>query len=51
MSVMAPLTIDSEGWTKPYFINGLSWARAQKGTDLRVFWCADSSAGPCGWIR
>ena len=51
VSVMAPRTIESEAWTKPYFINGLPWARAQKRTDVRVFWCADSPAGPCDWLR
>ena len=27
VSVIAPRTIDSEAWAKPYFINGLLWTR------------------------
>src|SRR5258706_5422841 len=30
VSVVAPRTIDSEAWTKPYFINGRAWHAAHK---------------------
>ena len=49
VSVIAPRTIDSEAWAKPYFINGRQWAakhqakglsrvllRRQDGTAMRV---------------
>ena len=48
VSVLAPRTIDSEAWTKPFFINGRSWASAHKRAGLRVFLCEDSR---CGWVE
>ena len=30
VSVLAPRTIDSEAWTKPFFINGRAWASAHR---------------------
>ena len=47
VSVLAPRTIDSEAWTKPFFINGRSWASAHKPDGFRVFFCQDSQ---CGWL-
>jgi thiamine biosynthesis lipoprotein len=62
VSVIAPLTLDSEIWAKPYFILGPQWVAAHKPRDFRVFYCADSSAAveskqilkvnqPCAWLQ
>src|SRR5260370_31063063 len=37
LSVMAPRTIDSEVWAKPYFINRRAWTASTKPKDFRVF--------------
>ena len=49
VSVVAPRTIDSEAWTKPYFINGRTWTAAHKRPELRVFFCEQAKA--CSWIE
>lgn len=43
VSVLAPRTIDSEAWTKPYFVNGRA--------DFRVFFCEDAPDETCTWIQ
>jgi FAD:protein FMN transferase len=49
VSVLAPRTIDSEAWTKPYFINGRTWTAAHKRPGHRVFFCEQDK--PCSWIH
>ncbi len=49
-SVIAPRTLDSEAWTKPYFINGRAWAARHKPESFRVFLCEDKSDQPCAWL-
>lgn len=49
-SVIAPRTIDSEAWTKPYFINVRSWTVAHKPEGFRVFLCSDTLEMECAWI-
>jgi sugar lactone lactonase YvrE len=51
VSVMAPRTIDSEAWAKPFFINGRAWTSAHKPANFRVFVC-DDTARPeaCAWV-
>ena len=51
VSVVAPRTIDSEAWTKPYFINGRAWTAAHKPRDVRVFFCDDAGPPACTWIE
>lgn len=51
ISVVAPRTIDSEAWTKPFFILDPAEAAARVPEGLRVFWCADSPSKPCEWIH
>jgi len=51
VSVMAPRTIDSEAWAKPYFINGPAWTAAHKPANTRVFVCDDMTPRSCGWIQ
>jgi thiamine biosynthesis lipoprotein len=50
VSVVAPRTIDSEAWTKPYFINGRAWIAANKPARVRVFFCDDATPQSCGWV-
>lgn len=51
VSVIAPRTIDSEAWAKPYFILGRQWASQHKGKGFRIFMCEDRHAAACGWIQ
>jgi len=51
VSVMAPRTIDSEVWAKPYFINGRGWTAAHKAEDFRVFFCEDTKEQACSWVH
>ena len=50
VSVLAPRTIDSEAWTKPFFINGRAWALAHKPAGFRVFFCEDRPHATCSWL-
>jgi thiamine biosynthesis lipoprotein len=50
VSVLAERTLDSEAWTKPFFINGREWTRAHKSKTFRVFFCDDQPQPACGWI-
>jgi thiamine biosynthesis lipoprotein len=51
VSVVAPRTIDSEAWTKPYFILGRQWAARHKPNDFRIFFCEDKAGTPCAWLQ
>jgi FAD:protein FMN transferase len=52
VSVMAPRTIDSEAWTKPFFINGRAWTAAHKPAHMRVFVCDDAAPQEsCTWVE
>ena len=51
VSVIAPRTLDSEAWTKPYYINGRQWAAQHKLTGSRVFLCEDGSDVSCAWVQ
>jgi thiamine biosynthesis lipoprotein len=50
VSVIAPRTIDSEAWAKPYFVNGRQWAASHKPDEFRVFFCEDRTEQPCTWL-
>jgi FAD:protein FMN transferase len=50
VSVIAPRTIDSEAWAKPYFVNGRQWAARHKPKEFRVFFCEDRAKQPCAWL-
>lgn len=50
VSVLAPATLTSEAWTKPFFINGKAWAEKNKPKDLRVFICEDKAEVTCAWL-
>jgi len=51
VSVVAPRTIDSEAWAKPYFVNGRQWAARHKPKEFRVFFCEDRMDQPCAWLQ
>ncbi len=51
VSVIAPRTMDSEAWTKPFFIQGRQWAVRNKPQGLRVYFCEDRSESPCAWLQ
>jgi thiamine biosynthesis lipoprotein len=51
VSVIAPRTLDSEVWAKPYFINGRQWAAKHLPKDFRVFFCEDRTDKPCAWLQ
>jgi len=51
VSVVAPRTIDSEVWAKPYFVNGRQWAEKHKPKEFRVFFCEDRMESPCAWLQ
>ena len=51
VSVIAPRTIDSEAWAKPYFVNGRQWATRHKAKAFRVFFCEDRMDQPCAWLQ
>ena len=50
VSVLAARTLDSEAWTKPFFINGRTWTRAHKPAAFRVFFCDERPRAACSWI-
>lgn len=49
VSVIAPLTIDTEAWSTALFVNGADWARAHPVHNGRVYLCPES--GACEWIE
>ncbi len=50
VSVIAPRTLDSEAWTKPYLILGRHWTAQHKPKNFRVFLCEDQPEQPCAWL-
>lgn len=51
VSIIAPRTIDSEAWTKPYFILGRAWTERHRPPAFRVFYCEDRANTPCAWLE
>ena len=51
VSVIAPRTIDSEVWAKPYFIQGVAWTAAHKPTSWRVLYCENTPGAACSWVE
>jgi thiamine biosynthesis lipoprotein len=51
VSVIAPRTIDSEVWAKPFFIQGRAWTASHKPKDFRVFFCEDTTRQACNWVQ
>jgi thiamine biosynthesis lipoprotein len=50
VSVTAPRAVDSEAWTKPFFIHGRSWAAKHKPKQIRAFFCEDGPEEGWGWL-
>jgi FAD:protein FMN transferase len=50
-SVLAPRTLESEVWAKPFFIQGREWAARHKPQGFRVFLCEDRSELACAWVQ
>lgn len=50
-SVIAPKTIDSEAWGKPYYILGRQWAAKHKRKDFRIFFCEARPGTQCEWLQ
>jgi thiamine biosynthesis lipoprotein len=51
VSVLAPRTLDSEAWCKPFFINGRAWAAKRKELGFRAYFCEDRTDQPCAWLQ
>lgn len=51
VSVVAPATLDSEAWTKPYFVLGRRWASRNIPDGFRVYICEDSLEVSCAWLQ
>jgi thiamine biosynthesis lipoprotein len=51
VSVVAPSALDSEAWTKPFFIHGRQWAARHKPEGFRVFLCEDKADVTCAWLQ
>jgi thiamine biosynthesis lipoprotein len=51
VSVVAPKTIDSEAWTKPFFIRGRQWTARNKPEGFRVYFCEDNMEVACAWLQ
>jgi thiamine biosynthesis lipoprotein len=51
VSVIAPRTLDSEVWAKPYYILGRQWAAQHKHKDFRIFFCEGRAGVPCAWLQ
>jgi len=50
VSVTAPRALDSEAWTKPFFIHGRSWAGKHRPKRLNVFFCEDAPEETWAWL-
>ena len=50
-SVIAPRTLTSEAWSKPFFILGREGSALAKSEGLRVFLCEDGAKISCAWLQ
>jgi thiamine biosynthesis lipoprotein len=51
VSVVAPRAIDSEAWTKAFFVNGRRWSAGHIPPGFRVFFCDEQAGHPaCSWL-
>ena len=51
VTVIAPRTIDSEVWAKPYFIQGGAWTATHKPKSWRVLYCDNTPGSACSWVE
>jgi FAD:protein FMN transferase len=50
VSVIAPRTLDSEIWAKPFYILGRNWTIQHKSKDFQVLMCEDKPGAACAWL-
>lgn len=50
VSVVAPRTLDSEVWAKPFYILGRDWTIQRKSKEFRVLMCEDKPGAACAWL-
>ena len=50
VTVIAPRTIDSEVWAKPYFIQGSAWTATHKPKSWHVLYCENIPVVACSWV-
>ncbi|HEV8145696.1 MAG TPA: FAD:protein FMN transferase [Bryobacteraceae bacterium] len=52
VSILAPRTIDSEAWAKPYYVRGRAWAARNVQTGFKVLMCEDKTGSDsCAWLQ
>lgn len=51
VSVLAPRAVDSEAWTKAFFVHGRAWIADRRPAGFRVFTCDDQVPATCAWIE
>jgi thiamine biosynthesis lipoprotein len=51
VTVLAPRTVDSEVWAKPFFIEGIVWTAAHKPKSWRVLYCKNTPGAACSWVQ
>ncbi len=51
VTVIAPRTVDSEVWAKPYFIQGFAWTATHKPKSWRVLYCENTPGAACSWVQ
>lgn len=50
VSVISRRTLDSEAWTKPFFVQGRAWATRNKPKDFKVVICEDRTENSCAYL-
>jgi len=51
VTVIAPRTIDSEVWAKPYFIRERAWTVSHKPKSWGVLYCENTPGAACSWLQ
>ena len=51
VSVLGRRAVDTEAWTKPYFIHGREWAARHKPAEFRVFICDEDKDLAGEWLE
>ena len=51
VSIVSPVTLDSEVWAKPYYILGRAWTEHHKPKEFRVLMCEDKPEAGCAWLQ
>lgn len=51
VSIVAPHTLDSEIWAKPYYILGRKWTAQHLRPGFHVLMCEDKAGAACAWLH